>query len=464
MLDLIARPFGLLVMWLYDITGNYLLSVVLFALIVKLILLPFQMKSKKGMMRTSTLNPQLQELAKKHGANKAKYNEEVQKLYREEGINPMSGCLWSLLPFPILLALYLAIRKPLTIMMGVSSSLLADGGAIAEKLTQLGFSPTGSGAYLEISQAKFITEHFSEFEGISSSLKPLDYNCFGLDLGSEPSWQLWNFDWSSPSVWGPALALFFIPIVAAFLTWLTTKISMKMSAATPPPSADGTAAKPNSGMMIIGPLMTLWFGFMMPASLGMYWIASSFFSIIQEIILNKHYGKIIAAEAAERNAARAAREAELEAKRAETERLRAQNATMESENTSKRKQQKKKKQAQSERALEWQRQKDGTEPAYEPSRVGNRKYARGRSYDPDRFAYNGVVGATSDVSEIDESLTEIEDKLDMAARADTEEPREALPDSGAPQAETGTQLPAADGPDDSNGSSGSDPEDEEQEN
>ena len=68
---------------------------------------------------------------------------------REEKVNPMSGCLWSLLPFPILLALYRAVVKPLTIMMGVDSALLASGGGIANKLTELGYAKstnTSSGA------------------------------------------------------------------------------------------------------------------------------------------------------------------------------------------------------------------------------------------------------------------------------------------------------------------------------
>lgn len=105
-MEFIAKPFGMLLMWLYEFTSNYGIAVILFALIVKIILLPFQLKSKRSMMRTSLLQDKMKEIEKKHGANKQKYNEEVQKLYQEEGINPMSGCIWTLIPFPILIALY----------------------------------------------------------------------------------------------------------------------------------------------------------------------------------------------------------------------------------------------------------------------------------------------------------------------------------------------------------------------
>lgn len=95
-------------------------------------------KSKKGMMRMTRLQPKLMELQKKHEGNQQKLNEEMARLYREEKANPMSGCLWSLLPFPILLALYRAVVKPLTIMMGVDSALLASGGAIADQADPAG--------------------------------------------------------------------------------------------------------------------------------------------------------------------------------------------------------------------------------------------------------------------------------------------------------------------------------------
>ena len=136
MFDFITKPFGWLLMFLYELVNNYGLAVILFALVVKVVLLPFQMKSKRSMMRTSRLQPKLKELEKKHGANKQKYNEEVAKLYKEEGVNPMSGCLWSLIPFPIIIALFSAIRNPLTIMMGVPKALL-DRRAAARSLNRL---------------------------------------------------------------------------------------------------------------------------------------------------------------------------------------------------------------------------------------------------------------------------------------------------------------------------------------
>ena len=108
----ICVPFAWLVRVIYNLTGSYGLAIIFFTVILKLILLPFQLKSKKSMIRMSRMSGKMQEIQKKYANNQIKMNEEIQKLYEEEGVNPMSGCLWSFLPLPILIALYSIIRQP----------------------------------------------------------------------------------------------------------------------------------------------------------------------------------------------------------------------------------------------------------------------------------------------------------------------------------------------------------------
>ena len=124
-MSFITIPFAKLLLLFYDLTSNYGVAIILFALVVKLVLLPFQMKSKKGMARMSRLTPRMKELEKKYGSNKQKYQEEVAKLYRESRVNPMSGCIWTLIPFPILIALYSVIRQPLSRMLSLSADQIS---------------------------------------------------------------------------------------------------------------------------------------------------------------------------------------------------------------------------------------------------------------------------------------------------------------------------------------------------
>lgn len=379
MFEALSKPFGWLMMRLYEFTSSYGIAIILFAIIVRVIMLPFQMKSKRGMMRTQLLQPRMAELQKKYGNNKQKYAEEMQKLYKEAGASPLSGCLWSLLPFPILIALYYAIREPITCMMGVAKSVIAEGSPlITDLVSKFGYTASGNVAYGEITLSQFITEHLNpeQMKTYSDNLRPLFYNFLGIDLGATPNWQFWT--WSEVS-WNN-IGLFLIPIIAAALTYATSKITQKLNPPLDP------SQKSSGGMMtLLMPVMTLVFAFMMPAALGLYWAMGSVLSIVQEIVLTKHYKKVLAVETAEQDRLRAEREAELEAKRAETERLKALNATTENESTSKKKKAQREKAEREKAERDWQDSQSGEEN-YEPSRVGHRKYARGRAYDPDRYS------------------------------------------------------------------------------
>lgn len=442
MLDAIAKPFGVLLLWLYQLVDNYGLAIILFACVVKLILLPFQMKSKKSMMRMNRLNPKVKELEKRHEGNQRKYQEEVSKLYKEAHVNPMSGCLWALIPWPILLALYRAIRFPLTTMMGVPSELLAEGGAITQKLAELGFESSASSAYIQLSQSQFISEHFEEFAGLSDKLVNINYKFLGLNMGDMPQWNFFTkCDWSQVSSWLPALGMFLIPIISAVLSWATTKVTQASN-----PSVGGTAQAQAQAQMktmnLIMPLMSLYICFIMPSVLGIYWIANSALAIIQELILNRHYKKIMDKEDAERLEQEKLREAEFERKRQETERRKAEGATTRNANTSKKKIQAKQKAEldelkaaaiREEKAK--RREKLGiTEEEKPDSQVGNRRYARGRAYVPDRFtnpeaaaeataaaAAESEFGASIDETVADDVVLTVETAADESVETSMED-------------------------------------------
>ena len=419
MLEAIAKPFGLLLLWLYGLVGNYGVAIFLFALIVKLILLPFQMKSKKSMMRMNSLTPQVKALEKRHEGNPRKYQEEVSKLYKEEHVNPMSGCLWSLIPFPILLALYKAIRQPPTVMMGVSKDLIAEGGAIFQKLTEMGFDAASNNAYIELNMSEFISAHFGDFSGLSDKLVQINYKFLGLNLGSQPQWNFFSkVNWSDVSDWLPALGLFLIPIISGLMSWLAQTISQK-SNPTGGTAASQQAAQQMKTMNIMMPLVSVYICFIMPAALGIYWIFNSVLMIVQDLILNAYYGKRMEAENAAREENFRLREAEYERKRQETERLRAEGATVRNENTSKKKLQAKQRAEldgikaaaiREERARRREMLGISDEEDIPASQVGNRRYARGRAYVEDRFTNpegaEAATAAAAAASERDEQLAE----------------------------------------------------------
>lgn len=380
--EIITYPFAQVLMAFYNWTGSYGFAIIMFALIIKLVLLPFQMKSKRSTMRTARLTPLMKEIEKKCGDNKQKYQEEVAKLYKEEKINPMSGCLWSLIPFPILIALYSVIRQPFTKLMRLTVEEL---GQISDRLISLGLyeAPARADAYSEIVMANVVHEHFPKFQDISVRLADLDFNFLGVNLGQRPQWNFFlNADWGNAAEWAPALGLFLIPVLSALLSYFAMKVSTAAN-----PAADAQAQQSTKTMGLIMPFISLYIGFVMPAALGIYWIAGSVFGIIQDSILNKHYTKILDAEEAERNERRRLRDDELEKKRLETERQRIAGENEVNRSTSKKKLQTQEKIRNEEKqaAERKLREAESGNEKEDESRVGNRKFARGRAYASDRF-------------------------------------------------------------------------------
>lgn len=159
----ICVPFAWVLRTFYELTGSYGWALVLFTIVVKLITLPFQMKSKKSMMRMNLFQPKVKEIQTKYANNPTRMNEEMQLLYTQEGVNPMSGCLWSFLPFPILIALYSIIRQPLSRFMMLSKDVVTEITTLA---ITLGYNAElVRKGYEEIGLAKFISDNFADFSG-----------------------------------------------------------------------------------------------------------------------------------------------------------------------------------------------------------------------------------------------------------------------------------------------------------
>lgn len=372
----ICIPFAALLRLFYNLTGSYGFAIILFTLAIKLILLPFQMKSKKSMVRMSRMSGRMKEIQKKYANNQAKMNEEMQKFYAEEGVNPMSGCLWSFLPLPILLALYSIIRQPITHFMmlgedvlqklvtaataaGVDMSAIVqmkDGAAVVvDGVTQL--SPYG-----QIGLAKVASSMPELTSGIDGWIN-MNYSFLGLDLSSTP----WDTV-STFAISGVFIGMLLIPLLAGGSQLLFSHFTMKQQ-----PGMDGPGAGSTKTMMYMMPLMSVYFAFIMPAALGVYWIAQSLISMVQELIMGKFYNKKLEEEETARYEARQAdRQRRMEEGRRQQEKLRQEPAP---KMTLKEKQ----------RAAQEAKATKKKITTSEAGRIGDRPYARGRSYKADRY-------------------------------------------------------------------------------
>ena len=375
----ICVPFAWLVRLFYDLTNSYGVALILFTLVIKLIMLPFQMKSKKSMMRMSRVSGQMQDLQKRYAKNQAKLQEEMQKLYEEEGANPMSGCLWSFLPLPILMALYSIIRQPITHFMMLSKDVLqtvvqsvADAGVDLTNIVMMD-KATGApalkdglyqmAAYGQINLVKAVQEM-----GLSTpdGWFNVNYKFLGLDLTATP----WEYVKSFTFTWA-VIGVILIPILAGLSQFVFSKLTMKTQ-----PQADAAGGASMKSMMYMMPLMSVYIAFIMPAALGVYWIAQSVFSLIQEAILNKTFSAKLSEE----------EEARFQARQADRQRrmeeARVQEQQRKQEEQKKKTLREKQQAAQAAKAVKAAKAATSTTEA---GRVGDRPYARGRAYKADRY-------------------------------------------------------------------------------
>lgn len=369
----ICVPFAWLVRLFYNLTGSYGVALILFTLVIKLIMLPFQMKSKKGMMRMSRVSGRMQELQRQYKNNPQRYQMEVQKLYQEEGANPMSGCLWNFIPLPILLALYSIIRQPIThfMMLGEDVVLKAYNAVAATgmNMDQIGELVDGQlkmTPYGQIHLAAAVNNVAPDFAQSIDGWFNINYNFLGLNLAAVPSSTFSDFSlhWS-------VIGLILIPIVAGLLQFLMTKFMMKTQ-----PNADPAAARTTKSMMYFMPLFSVYIAFIMPAALGVYWIAQSAFSAVQELVLGKFYTKKLQEEEDAR-----------EAQRQEQRRLRQEeakkNAQLQREQAAKVRDSKK---IAAKRAEKLERKAKEKPKTNENGRIGDRPYARGRTFSEDHYS------------------------------------------------------------------------------
>lgn len=280
---ILYQPIAWLMNAIYSIFGNYGISIFIITLIVRIILLPPAIKQQRGMAKTTRMQSKISKIQKKYATNKVKMNEEIQALYEREGFNPMSsmGCLPLLIQFPIMIALYNVIYRPLTYVAHLSADVITAAG---EALKNLGVVTAANVNGIEM----IIINHHEKIAGQVPGLANVDFEqlqrgftIFGLDLTQ------------SPNIGTPAL-IWIIPIAAGLASFLMSWLTMRQQKKNNP----GMSNAAMSGCMTIGmPLFSLYLGFTVPGGVGFYWLCSSIIGVMQQLLMNKHYNpKKVAAE------------------------------------------------------------------------------------------------------------------------------------------------------------------------
>ena len=410
MSDIITIPFGYLLDWLYQFTTNYGVALILFAIIVRIVLLPISAKSKKSMMKMSRLQPKIQELQKKYENDQKKQQEAIQQLQKEEGASMgCGGCLWSFIPLLILLPLYQVIRQPLVYMLHEPVVTVDQIVTLIKDAAPTLF--TENNYYDQLIAARHLPDFLAAIKdaGInlanSATAEGLNFSFLGVDLGTQPVWQFWTWNFKDSTQLWNQFGTFLIPVLSAgsqvLSMWLSQRandsvITDKNGVQDKETAKKSQTNQSSKAMMWMMPLMSLWIGFTVPAALSLYWFVGGVVAMVENEIMTKHYRKIYDAEDAER----LKKAMERDAIEAEKERLRAEKRAANpdgiTENTSKKKLQKQQQQAEEAAKAAAKKEYDAKKGIVEEAKpekdvmsgIASRPYCKGRAYDPNRYSNN----------------------------------------------------------------------------
>lgn len=362
-MNLLATPLGWIMKLCYALVHNYGFALLIFTLITRAVVLPLQIKQQKSMAKMSLIQPQLEKLKKKYSKNQEKLNEETMRLYSESGINPMASCLPMVITMVILFSMIPVIYGPLTYVSELDKDTVAKSNTLITNIATLGNDVKTNGTSIEellkkydgeedpyaalkkditdtekdkykatnkaidtdsewdevisavkkhsdidkfITNEKYVSQNLAKSrpelvtfdfvkkvdgkyadvlpDAVREEAENFKYEMFGLSLGAIPSMKS---------------KLVLIPLLSFLLQLATTIVSQAFNKKNNPAAANAGGFGMKL-MLYIMPFFSLWIAFAYPAGLGLYWIYSSFFALIQTIFLNIVYSPAHVKELAEK--------------------------------------------------------------------------------------------------------------------------------------------------------------------
>ena len=301
-----------------SVIGNYGWSMIVFTLIVKIIILPLDYKSRKSMRKMSLVQPEMQRLQKKYANDKDKLNQKVAELYRKEGVSPMSGCLPMMVSMFVLWFMWSAMRSVANAELAKQCvELLTTGVQTNESwmwiknlwMPDSPFNPVfpnqNSLAMIQAADwakvfATLTPEQLTTLAGYGLDASTVSAETMFAALQTLPSYAqetaLWaamprvNLIIAQLEIYAKNNGWFILPVLAAVTQLLMTKTQPQ------PASADPSQAGTNKFMMYFFPLFSLWICSSYNALFSLYWVVSNVFAWIQSVILNKVFEKMDKAE------------------------------------------------------------------------------------------------------------------------------------------------------------------------
>jgi len=284
MFKFFANIFGYVLNFIYGLVNNYGLAIIIFTILLRLILLPMNLKQQKTMKKSARIQVKMKELQDKYSKDPTRLNEEVRNLYAEEHMNPLSGCLSSILQIIIIISIFFLVSNPLTYMKHLSTDKIKDYTKIVKE------ENNGQNVnYIEIAIIKSL--------GKTEKDVYLNMHFLGLDLSDVPSKNYKD------------IKVFIIPVLYV----ATSIVSMRLNTAmmeekkkkdenqkvidakkeeeklikVDKNEEEDAMASMSKSMRYMMPIMTVSIALIAPLGLALYWFISNLLMILERLFVNK---------------------------------------------------------------------------------------------------------------------------------------------------------------------------------
>lgn len=303
---------------LHSIINNYALTIIVFTILIKLVVMPLNLKSRRSTMRMSSLAPKQKALQEKYKDDQEKLNQKLQELYRKEGVNPMGSCLPMLISMVILFAMFYALRtfaneqlvsqfltfyhnpeidphtlvEPFlwiknlwmpdspfaTFMPDVQSLRMVDfkvWNDVSAKLVAAGTIPEVLNFANANDLANYITQVVTPFV---SSAAYAPYIAPVVGLGNLSILGIIRF-----SIYQEGNGWFLLPILSVVSQIFMQKLTMKNT------QMDPSQESSQKMMIYVMTFMSLYFCASYNSAFALYWVVSNIYAIIEQIGFNKYF-------------------------------------------------------------------------------------------------------------------------------------------------------------------------------
>lgn len=309
-MDPLYNVFGWILSNMYVWLENYGLVIIVFTVLINMLLLPFGVKSQKGMLKQQGLQDEVNEIKRLHPDDPQMQQQLQQELFSKNNISLTAGCLPSILRLVLIIPVFRIFQKPLQYIGGVSAENIA---SISNYLTENNLISDASSRFLERSDIPILSVLQDNASALGSVVDKgwlnlnqlIDLDFMGINLGMTPTWkpaQVFGDDWR---IYLPLLVLPVLTIIAMliqmFLTGRITqaktvdKAEIERAKKNPAKSEQTPDKQSNAGMMkgmnVFMIILMTWTIFALPSAMGVYWVMSTIMGISQSLFIYNFYTK-----------------------------------------------------------------------------------------------------------------------------------------------------------------------------